>query len=387
MIIALTFFELTFFTACLSIHTKRVQCTSRPADENHHQFSLTSNELQTVQNLSHNVSKKRLRSGEDGKDPAFRKKLSDTSYHSMGYADDKEESWALNFAEKYLIKYMPKVILHDLSRVTVLLIVGVLLAVATRSTIKMPEYINEVEYQPDDSKVTEYYHTEESLFRKPTVVSFIIDEKLNYTERRTKELLEKLVSDLIQTGFFLNVTKLSWLNYPNLNIDSLVLARQGKEIPQPMFKDFATFAKFQENQLLQVMFKNDIIVNDDGEILKSRFVLLTINITQYDADTIRNFFTSMYRTLDRFPYRVVPTSIHLSRWERNITMKHSIWISIGIGLVCCFFVMAALLGDVRVILLSVVVTACSMISVLGFMGVWGITYNMSTYIEVLLLIG
>ena len=95
----------------------------------------------------------------------------------------------------------------------------------------------------------------------------------------------------------------------------------------------------------------------------------------------------MVANFTKIPYKVFPTSIHLSRWERNITMKHSIWISIGIGLVCCFFVMAALLGDVRVILLSVVVTACSMISVLGFMGVWGITYNMSTYIEVLLLIG
>ena len=168
----------------------------------------------------------------------------------------------------------------------------------------MPEYINEVEYQPDDSKVTEYYHTEESLFRKPTVVSFIIDEKLNYTDPQTKSRLKQLVSDLINTGFFLNVTKLSWMNQPNLDIDNLILARQEKEIPKPSFKDIASYMKFQENQFLQIIFKNDIIVNDEGEILKSRFVLLTINITQYDADTIRSFFDSMYATLDRYPYKV-----------------------------------------------------------------------------------
>ncbi|XP_075260889.1 patched domain-containing protein 3-like isoform X3 [Convolutriloba macropyga] len=392
MVVSLTFFELTFFTACLSVHTKRVHCTSSKLDKAPSNSSLFNvvgpgpcpppacNTPHSVSpEIAEEIASTKLGASDPNKTPSAGSRRNSNPL-------EIDDSWALNLAERYLIKYMPKIILHDVSRVIILIGVGVLLAIATRSTIKMPEYINEVEYQPDSSKVIEYYHTEERLFRKPTVVAFVLNEKINYSNPENRENLNQIVDDLIKTGFFLNFTDLVWF-YDDIREDNLINEKNGNEIEFTP-TDIKAWLKETKAKVKRNIFKNDIILDKNGKhIEKSRFFLLTIEISQYDSMTIKSFFETIYPVIDNCPFKLYTTSIHLSRWERNITMKQSIWRSIGIGLGCCMLVMSLLLGDFRVIFLSVLVTACSMVSVLGYMGVWGITYNMSTYIEVLLLIG
>ena len=58
--------------------------------------------------------------------------------------------------------------------------------------LSMEEYFNEIEYQPDNSRILEYYYASQALYNDPVIVSFVIDEKVEYWNETELNLLESV---------------------------------------------------------------------------------------------------------------------------------------------------------------------------------------------------
>merc|ERR1712226_577514 len=81
-----------------------------------------------------------------------------------------------NKLELLVKRWMPKLVLHNSVRISAVIFVIVLLSISTYQVINMKQYFNEIEYQPDNSRILDYYTVSRGYYKDPIMVSLVIDE-------------------------------------------------------------------------------------------------------------------------------------------------------------------------------------------------------------------
>ena len=242
----------------------------------------------------------------------------------------------------------------------------------------MEEYFNEIEYQPDNSRILDYYYTSQALYNDPVIVSFVIDEKVEYWNETELQNLEELYQELTKQNFSdgdVNKNLVPWFSKLRFWLQS------GSE------KQFYQYLETFQQILITTPYMNDWVFDNDNKLIKSRFFLALKPIPEKDLERTVQVIEKIDSIISKYNHKIYFTSRDLMMWERSSHMRQSIWVSIFIALGACIGVTAFLLPHPTVFLSVSACGAFTMVCTLGCMALHGIEYSLCTYIIVLLMIG
>ena len=243
----------------------------------------------------------------------------------------------------------------------------------------MKQYFNEIEYQPDNSRILDYYTTSRKYYKDPIMVSLVIDEPVQYWNNSELDKLESIYFNLTAQDFsekMVNDRIQPWFVLFSSTLRSVKTEKQFKR-------------KIKDWQLLLSTspYINDFKVENNSELVKSRFFLALKTVQEKDLDRTKAIIQKINEITSGYDHKLYFTSRDLMLWERNSHMRQSTWITILIALSSCIAVTVFLLPHPVVFISVSLCGAFTMISTLGCMALYGIEYSLCTYIIVLLMIG
>ena len=243
----------------------------------------------------------------------------------------------------------------------------------------MRQYFNEIDYQPDNSRILDYYTQSRSLYQDPIIVSFVINEQIEYWNNSEFRNLENIYRQLTSEDFCyqeINRRMEPWF----INLKKSLQEIRGKR----RFR-----RKVEQLQMFYIgtPYQNNWVLSEDYDVLKTRFFIALKPVAEKDLARTREIIETIHAITSGYEHELYFTSRDLMLWERNSHMRQSIWITILIALSSCIAVTLVLLPHPVVFLSVSLCAAFTMVSTLGFMALYGIEYSLCSYIIVLLMIG
>ncbi|XP_075252503.1 patched domain-containing protein 3-like isoform X2 [Convolutriloba macropyga] len=359
------FGEATVFLSCLCIHSRWAK-----QDDDHSDHS------------------KPEQNGTISADPPSKTQLTyDSSPVEVMTTNDD-----LSVIESLLMWFLPRFVINKYIKTILIFGLGVGAGLAIISVYNIPRTELYSIYYEDDSSIGEFYDARRTEYPFTGRIQVLLDKELDYSSDAVRQTIRNFYADFTATGFY-EEPSTYWIP-----IFEQGMAAQNQTIfynneaifNQQVYGYFQALGSTTDGQLRYIRFLQDDIVfanpPTDLKIVRSRIYISLTASTTGDAGFNEEILDATKDVLDKYEdsLNVYCYSFVFSEFERNILLRGEVWISVSIVAVVAMVVTLFFIPSLTVYFLVIFSFFSAMVSAMGLMGAWNLTYSLATYIQIML---
>lgn len=340
--------NVTFYAACIAINERRV-------GENRHYLTCRPTKP---------------------KDELRKEKKSACYVMCCGGHPPTNRKEAESFLDRFPRWLIPKLVLKLPLKILIVILFLGYLAGGIYGCIYLKQGLLFTQLLADDSYFHKYSSLYENYFPREIPVSFVVTDDYAYSDPKTKDMIDSLISSAKANSFIDNRFEVNWLN----SYQSTAFFNGSSE------QNFIQGLKQFFNNTAFRSFENDVVINDDGtKIVASRVHVLSRDLT--DSQEEGELMLKAREIADSAEIKCFAYSPLFVVAEQYISVLDQSLQSVGIALAAVFVITCLFMPHPVLITFVTIAVAMIMVGVFGYMYYVNIALSAITMIHLIMSVG